>query len=85
MGSASPELANLRGARWNPPGTQALYSSLSETTARAEGDHVISLQPIVPHAPRSIYELDVSLASLLDLTGWRYVGPTSSGANEGRR
>lgn len=68
MGSAPPELANLRGARWNPPGTQALYTSLSETTAKAEGDYVISLQPTPPHAPRTIYELVVSLANLLDLT-----------------
>lgn len=69
LGSASPELANERGARWNPPGTSALYTSLAETTARAEGDHVIAMQPVPPRATRTIYELDVVIAKLLDLTG----------------
>jgi RES domain-containing protein len=68
LGSASPELVNERGARWNPPGTPALYTSLAETTAKAEGNHVIAMQPVPPRAKRTIYELDVSVAKLLDLT-----------------
>lgn len=68
LGSAPPERANIRGARWNPPGVQALYTSLAAGTAKAEGDHVIALQPVPPRAPRTIYELAVSLNSLLDLT-----------------
>jgi RES domain-containing protein len=68
LGSASPELVNERGARWNPPGTPALYTSLAEATAKAEGDHVIAMQPVPPRAKRTIYELDVSVAKLLDLT-----------------
>lgn len=68
LGSAPPELANVRGARWNPPGTSALYTSLAESTAKAEGDHLIAMQPVPPRASRTIYELDVSIASLLDLT-----------------
>lgn len=68
LGSAQPELANERGARWNPPGTSALYASLTEATAKAEGDHVIAMQPVPPRATRTIYELDVSIARLLDLT-----------------
>lgn len=68
LGSASPELANERGARWNPPGTSALYTSLAETTAKAEGDHVIAMQPVPPRATRTIYELDISISNLLDLT-----------------
>ncbi len=71
LGSARPELANERGARWNPPGTSALYTSLAETTAKAEGDHVIAMQPVPPRATRTIYELDVSMANLLDLTDAR--------------
>lgn len=67
LGSAPPELANERGARWNPPGTPALYTSLTETTAKAEGDHVIAMQPVPPRATRTIYELDVSIENLLDL------------------
>jgi RES domain-containing protein len=68
LGSAAPELANERGARWNPPGTSALYTSLAETTAKAEGDHVIAMQPVPPRATRTIYELDVAIKNLLDLT-----------------
>jgi len=68
LGSASPELANVRGARWNPPGTSALYTSLAEATARAEGDHLIAMQPVPPRAPRTIYELEIAVANLLDLT-----------------
>lgn len=68
LGSAPPELVNERGARWNPPGTPALYTSLAETTATAEGDHVIAMQPVPPRATRTIYELDISIENLLDLT-----------------
>ena len=68
LGSASPELANVRGARWNPPGTPALYTSLAEATAVAEGDHLIAMQPVPPRAPRTIYELEIAVANLLDLT-----------------
>jgi RES domain-containing protein len=67
LGSAAPELANVRGARWNPAGTSALYMSLEEATAKAEGDHVIAVQPVPPRAARTIYELEVSLDHLLDL------------------
>lgn len=68
LGSAPPELVNERGARWNPPGTPAIYTSLAGTTAKAEGDHVIAMQPVPPRASRTIYELDISIKSLLDLT-----------------
>lgn len=68
LGSASPELANVRGARWNPPGTPALYTSLAEATAKAEGDHLIAMQPVPPRAPRTIYALEIAVANLLDLT-----------------
>jgi RES domain-containing protein len=68
LGSASPELGNVRGARWNPPGTSALYMSLAEGTAKAEGDQVIAMQPVPPRASRTIYELEVSIAKLLDLS-----------------
>ena len=36
---------NQRGARWNPPGTEALYCSLDPATAAAEIDHLFSVQP----------------------------------------
>lgn len=68
LGSVPPELTNERGAQWNPPGTSALYTSLAEMTAKAEGDHVIAMQPVPPRATRTVYELDVAIKNLLDLT-----------------
>jgi RES domain-containing protein len=68
LGSTPPERPNIRGARWNPPGIAALYTSTTSATAQAEGDHLISVQPIAPRATRVIYEIQVSLASVLDLT-----------------
>lgn len=65
LGSAAPELANERGARWNPPGTAALYTSLTEAAAKAEGDHLIALQPVPPRAPGTIYELEVAIKRLV--------------------
>jgi RES domain-containing protein len=67
FGAAVPELANVRGARWNPPGIAALYTSLTAATAEAEGDHLISLQPVPPRTTRAIYEIELEIKSLLDL------------------
>jgi RES domain-containing protein len=69
LGPYAPNLANVRGARWNPPEVSALYVSLEEETARAEGDRVLAIQSVPPRVTRSIYELAISLESVLDLTG----------------
>jgi hypothetical protein len=45
---------NLRGARWNPAGVEALYVSLSRETALAEAEHQFDIQPLRPTATRSI-------------------------------
>jgi RES domain-containing protein len=63
-----PDKANGRGARWNPPGTDALYVSLDRETALAEAEHQIALQPIRPRAKRTLYQLDLELSNVLDLT-----------------
>jgi RES domain-containing protein len=55
-----PELANIRGARWNPPGLAAIYSSEEREIALAEGQHAIDSQPLRPRARRFLYELRVS-------------------------
>jgi RES domain-containing protein len=68
LGSYAPDLANVRGARWNPPEVSALYVSLEEDTAKAEGARVLEVQPVPPRIKRSIYELDVELERVLDLT-----------------
>jgi RES domain-containing protein len=63
-----PDKANGRGARWNPPGTHALYVSLERDTALAEAEHHIALQPIRPKAKRTMYQLDLELSNVLDLS-----------------
>ncbi len=63
-----PRLPNTRGARWNPPGTAAVYLSLESTTAIAEADHSLNTQPVRPK-PRSreLYEVEIRLERVLDL------------------
>jgi RES domain-containing protein len=36
---------NARGARWNPPSTRAIYTSLEKETAAAEAAHLSDVQP----------------------------------------
>lgn len=63
-----PERENVRGARWNPPQTPAIYTSLARKTAIAEADYYIGLQPIRPSARRIVYRIEVTLNSVLDLS-----------------
>jgi hypothetical protein len=63
-----PELANTRGARWNPPGLAAIYTSEDRDTAIAEGQHAIDLQPLRPTARRYIYQLRISARKALRIT-----------------
>jgi RES domain-containing protein len=66
-----PERENQRGARWNPPETPAIYTSLVRDVALAEADFQISLQPIRPRARRTIFRIAVVLASVVDLSDRR--------------
>lgn len=60
-----PELSNTRGARWNPAGLAAIYTSEHRGTAIAEGQHAMDMQPIRPTAKRFVYELRVSAKKAL--------------------
>jgi len=60
-----PELSNTRGARWNPPGLAAIYTSEGRDTAIAEGQHAIDSQPLRPSARRYVYRLRVTAAKVL--------------------
>jgi RES domain-containing protein len=60
-----PELSNTRGARWNPAGLAAIYTSEQRETAIAEGQHAIDSQPLRPRARRYVYQLRVSAAKVL--------------------
>lgn len=63
---------NQRGARWNPPGTEALYCSLDPGTAAAEVDHLISVQPVPITRQRTTHPIDVAVSRVVDLrpTSW---------------
>lgn len=68
FGSYPPDRENTSGARWNPAGVAAIYASLSRAGALAEAEHQIAVQPIPPRAARSLYELEVALGGVFDLT-----------------
>jgi RES domain-containing protein len=68
LGDNEPDRPNVRGARWNPPEVSALYVSLDQETAKAEGDRIIEVQPIPPRAKRTIFERGLRLDRLLDLS-----------------
>lgn len=64
--------SNIRGARWNPPNTEALYCSLDPATAAAEVDHLLAAQPVPITRQRISYEIAVELSRVADLRdpGW---------------
>lgn len=68
LGNYPPSLENTRGARWNPPGTSAIYTSLSRDGAIAEANYRLSLEPFRPRLERVVYEMSFSLDEVLDLT-----------------
>jgi RES domain-containing protein len=68
LGSRDPLLPNTRGARWNPPGVDALYASLERATAVAEGDYLIASQPVPLAVERRIHRIRISLKSVIRLT-----------------
>lgn len=64
----TPDRVNTAGARWNPPGVGAIYTSLQRATALAEGQHAIDVQPRRTYAKRVMYEVEVSVPDVVDLT-----------------
>lgn len=64
----APERINTGGARWNPPGVGAIYTSLERDTAVAEGEHMIAAQPRRIFRRRVLYELEVDVANVVDLS-----------------
>jgi len=74
LGDGDPVRPNLRGARWNPPGVEALYCSLTRETAAAEVDHLVSLQSVPVRRRRSV-QLGVGLTRVVDLQDLGGLGP----------
>jgi RES domain-containing protein len=66
LGDTNPLRPNQRGARWNPPGVEALYCSLLKSTAKAEIDYLLSVQSVPVRTRRSI-QLYVQLTRVIDL------------------
>lgn len=64
----APERINTGGARWNPPGVGAIYAALERETAIAEGEHMIEVQPRRIFRRRVLYELEVDVDKVVDLT-----------------
>jgi RES domain-containing protein len=63
-----PERPNSRGARWNPPGIEALYTALTRAGVLAESDYLIGAQAIPPDRKRQVHTFDLSLKSVLDIS-----------------
>jgi RES domain-containing protein len=63
-----PDRVNTSGARWNPPGVGAVYTALTRTTALAEGQHAIDVQPRRTYARRVLYEVEFTVDHLVELT-----------------
>jgi RES domain-containing protein len=63
-----PERENTLGARWNPPEVPAIYTSLARETVLAEAEYQISMEPRRPPVRRTVYRIQVSLESVVDLS-----------------
>jgi RES domain-containing protein len=64
-----PERENIVGARWNPPGIGAIYTSESADVAIAEVTHHLQQQPrpVRRDLKKTLYEIKVTLAAVVDL------------------
>lgn len=63
-----PDRVNTSGARWNPPHVGAIYIALTRRTALAEGQHAIDAQPRRTFARRVLYQIELTVDELIDLT-----------------
>ena len=68
FGNYPPTRPNIGGARWNPPGLEAIYSSCERETALAEAQYYLKLQPVRPSVTRVLYTLQITVNGVLDLT-----------------
>ena len=68
IGAGAIRRANTYGARWNPPGLEALYTSLSKDGAIAELQHLVAGQPIEIRRELMTTALEVRLHRVVDLS-----------------
>ena len=76
------ESENTRGARWNPPETPAIYTSVERALALAEAEYKIALQSVRPRVRRTVCKMAVTLGSALDLTDRTALGRLGVGQAE---
>jgi RES domain-containing protein len=67
IGDSDPLRPNMRGARWNPPGVEALYFPLDGQGALTEVAAVIARQPVPIRRPLRLYRFRVALHRTADL------------------
>lgn len=69
LGDAPVDGENTRGARWNPPGTPAIYASLEPETAIAEVEYNLRQQRFALRRDlrKTVHEIRVALRSVVDL------------------
>ena len=83
LGDTDPFQPNTRGARWNPPDTAALYTSLERTTVLAELDHVRYLQtPVLRRELFALHMIRTRVTKMLDLTDRALLGALGVGEAE---
>ena len=64
----NPLIENRAGARWNPPGIGAIYTSTSPETVRAEIEFQLALNSPPIRAPRKLYVIQVLNERVIDLS-----------------
>jgi RES domain-containing protein len=67
FGDAPPDRENTRGARWNPAGVAAIYTTLERATVLAELRYRLSLDSVRPKVPANLFTIKVTLEAVLDL------------------
>jgi len=63
-----PNRENTGGARWNPAGIGAIYTSLECATSMAEAEYHLSLQSVRPRVRRTMHVIRVALGNTIRLT-----------------
>jgi RES domain-containing protein len=80
--STPPLRPNTLGARWNPPGVEALYCSLSRAAAGAELEYLAGRQSVPIRKRRVVHELEVSLSRVADLRDLSVLEPLGYERND---
>ena len=68
VGATDPLRANNLGGRWNPPGVEVLYCSLSESGAEIELSAMLDRQPCAIQRSRLTHRLSIKLSRVGEVT-----------------